>query len=128
MEFILEVWDNPNSDGGPKWLQVNIDSKRLKKLKEYAEIVKSTGVYAVVDWDNSTKWFNDDDLQNEVRMDAKTVHVYLHGFQYEAYVKNMDVVCTTVEILFQDVEGKDLDEEETDQPNTQTSTETDSNS
>ena len=128
MEFILEVCSSFNTDDSPEYAKVNIDSKRLNKLKEYAAIVESIGVYSLVNWDSSTKWFSDEECQNEVRMDARTVHVFPHGFNYEAYVRNMDVVCTTAEILFRDLEGKDLDEEEIDQSNSQTSTEADSNS
>lgn len=120
MEFKLEVCSSCNTDDGPEYAKVHIDSKRLNKLKEYAAIVKSINVYSLVNWDSSTKWFTDEECQIEVRMDAKTVHVFPHGFNYESYVRNMDVVCTTAEILFRDLEGKDLDGEETDQSNSQT--------
>ena len=121
MEFKLMVCSSSDLNDNPEYAKVDIDSKRLNKLKEYAAIVKSIGVYSLVNWDSSTKWFSDEECQIEVRMDARTVHVFPHGFNYEAYVRNMDVVCITSEILFRDLEGKDLDEEEEiDQPNTQT--------
>ena len=127
MEFILEVWDNLNLDDGPTYVKVNINSKRLSKLKEYAEIVKSTGVCAVVDWDNSTKWFNDDDLNNEAKMDAKTVHIYSYGIHYEAYVKHTGILFISEDLDFETLDTENLDEEGIDSETEEACTPTDTN-
>lgn len=126
MEFKLDVICSV--EDSPQYIKVNIDSARLKKLLSFADIVKSSGVYCVVAFDDSTRWFNDEDCLDETRMNLKTVRVYSYGFGYEAYPRHTEVLCTSNVISFKGLEGKNLDEEESDGQGKETDTKADTDS
>jgi len=116
------IVDNEWANGGPNYAVIKIDEELARKIVRWSDLVKQEDAYMFTEFNYLPEWYtgdpDDEDRPEEdnITVEAVTMHVKAEGVYWEGYVKHTsdrfesdDIPLTTIKELLQ-VKGTPLED------------------